>query len=62
MNRSRWPITKILGYVLIFSALYISLVPIIYFLSSFLLTKGVVLRAGLLRDFQRDFYINRGFR
>jgi hypothetical protein len=55
-------IVRVLGSFIIISILYISSIPVIYALSSFLLTKGVVLRYGLLRDFQRDFYVNGGYR
>ena len=62
MDRTRSLIIKLLGYVVIIIALYVSSFPILYVLSSFLLTKGVVLRYGFLRDFQRDFYVNGGYR
>jgi len=33
-----------------------------YVVSSVLLTRGIVLNYGLLREFQKDFYNNRGYR
>ena len=62
MSRTRSLIIKGFGYVLIAGILYISLCPGIYVLSSWLLTEGVVLRHRLLRDFQMDFYNDRGYR
>jgi lysophospholipase L1-like esterase len=50
------------GYLLIACLLYLSLFPGIYFVSSLLLTQGIVLRPKLLRDFQLDFYNDRGYR
>jgi len=62
MSRTRSLILKGCGYFLIAGALYLSLCPGIYILSSLLLTKGVVLQPRLLRDFQMDFYNDRGYR
>jgi lysophospholipase L1-like esterase len=62
MSWTRSLIIKGFGYFLIAIGLYLSLLPGIYLLSSLLFIKGVVLRQGFLRDFQRDFYTNRGYR
>jgi len=62
MSRTRSLIIKGCGYVLIACILYLSLFPGIYVVSSLLLTKGIVLRPKLLRDFQMDFYNDRGYR
>jgi hypothetical protein len=59
---TRSSIIRVLGYLVIASLFYISSISIIYVLSSFLLTKGVILRYGILRDFQKDFYVNGGYR
>lgn len=48
--------------MLIACALYIFTFSCIYVVSSFLLTRGIVLNYGLLREFQKDFYNNRGYR
>ena len=55
-------IVKACGYGLIAVVLYLSLCPGIYLVSSVLLTQGIVLKPRLLRDFQLDFYNDRGFR
>ncbi|HJR76232.1 MAG TPA: hypothetical protein VJ805_04635 [Nitrospiraceae bacterium] len=62
MRVTRSSIIRVLGYLVIASLLYASSISIIYVLSSFLLTKRVVLRYGILRDFQKDFYVNGGYR
>jgi lysophospholipase L1-like esterase len=59
---SRSLFIRSLGYLVIISLLYVSSMPIAYVFSSFLLTKGVILRFGILRDFQKDFYVNGGYR
>lgn len=53
---------RTIGYLLIGSALYICMFSGIYVASAVLLTKGIVLNYGLLREFQEDFYVNRGYR
>src|SRR5262245_18717329 len=62
MSRTRSLIVKGCGYFLIACLLYLSLFPGIYLVSSLLLTEGIVLRPKLLRDYQMDFYNNRGYR
>jgi hypothetical protein len=62
MTGARSFIVKACGFVLIAAMLYLSLCPGIYLVSSVLLTQGIVMRPKLLRDFQRDFYNDRGFR
>lgn len=53
---------KTVGYLLIACALYICIFSCIYVASSVLLTRGIVLKYGLLREFQEDFYLHRGYR
>ena len=55
-------IAKTVGYLLIACALYICIFSCIYVASSVLLTRGIVLKYGLLREFQEDFYLHRGYR
>jgi len=62
MSRTRSLIVTGCGYVLIAGILYLSVFPGVYVVSSLLLTKGIVLRPKLLRDFQMDFYNDRGYR
>jgi len=62
MSRTKSLIVKGCGYFLIAGLLYLSLFPGIYLVSSLLLTQGIVLRPKLLRDFQMDFYNDRGYR
>jgi lysophospholipase L1-like esterase len=62
MRRTRSLVVRGCGYVLIAITLYLSLFPGLYLVSSVLLTQGIVLRPELLRDFQRDFYNDRGYR
>jgi hypothetical protein len=62
MSRTKSLIVKGCGYFLIACLLYLSLFPCIYLVSSLLLTEGIVLRPTLLRDFQMDFYNDRGYR
>jgi len=62
MSRTRSLIIRGCGYVLIAGILYLSLFPGIYVVSSLLLTEGIALRPRLLRDFQMDFYNDRGYR
>jgi lysophospholipase L1-like esterase len=62
MSRTRSPIVRACGYVLIAIILYVSLFPVMYVASAVLLIQGIVLRPKLLRDFQRDFYTDRGYR
>jgi len=62
MSRTKSLIVKGCGYFLIACLLYLSLFPGIYLVSSLLLTQGIVLRPKLLRDFQMDFYNDRGYR
>lgn len=62
MSRTTSLIVKGCGYFLIACLLYLSLLPGIYLVSSWLLTQGIVLRPKLLRDFQMDFYNDRGYR
>lgn len=62
MSRTRSLIITGCGYVLIAGILYLSVFPGVYVVSSLLLTKGIVLRPKLLRDFQMDFYNDRGYR
>ena len=62
MSRTKSLIVKGCGYLLIACLLYLSLFPGIYLVSSLLLTEGIVLRPKLLRDFQMDFYNDRGYR
>jgi hypothetical protein len=62
MSRTQSLIVRGCGYFLIACLLYLSLFPGIYLVSSWLLTEGITLRPRLLRDFQIDFYNNRGYR
>ena len=62
MTDARSFIVKGCGYVLIAAMLYLSLCPGIYLVSAVLLVQGIVLQPTLLRDFQRDFYFDRGLR
>jgi len=55
-------IVKTIGYLLIACVLYMFIFSCIYVVSSVLLTRGIVLNYGLLREFQKDFYNNRGYR
>ena len=55
-------IVKTTGYLLIACVLYVFIFSCMYVVSSVLLTRGVVLNYGLLREFQKDFYNNRGYR
>ena len=62
MSDTRSPIVRACGYVLIAITLYVTLFPVMYVASSLLLIQGIALRPKLLRDFQRDFYNDRGYR
>jgi lysophospholipase L1-like esterase len=62
MTGARSSIVKACGYVLIAAMVYLSLCPGVYFVSAVLLVRGIVLQPTLLRDFQRDFYFDRGGR
>lgn len=55
-------IVKTTGYLLIACVLYVFIFSCMYVVSSVLLTRGIVLSYGLLREFQKDFYHNRGYR
>ena len=62
MSRTRFLIVRGCGYVLMAGLMYLSVLPGLYLVSSLLLTEGIVLRPRLLRDFQMDFYNDRGYR
>ena len=62
MSGTRSLLIKAGAYVLIAGILYFSVFFGLYLASALLLTEGIVLQPKLLRDFQMDFYNDRGYR
>ena len=50
-------IVRTIGSVLIGAALYVSTFSSLYVASAVVLTKGIVFKYGLVREFQEDFYV-----